>query len=63
MVRSLQEKWAKKGNPLCEHPRLDEEYMQGMDTGDYVCTICGKSFHYTQLEQDPDTHRLRPKSD
>jgi hypothetical protein len=37
----LREAWAKKGNPSCDHPRLDKEYILGGDTGDVVCTTCG----------------------
>jgi len=43
-ARDLREKWAAKGNPPCNHPELDKEYYLGADSGDQVCTICGKNF-------------------
>lgn len=40
----LRSKWQAKGSPPCEHPRVEKERMQGMDTGDKVCTTCGQTF-------------------
>jgi len=40
----LRKHWEAKGNPACDHPYLDKEYIEGFHTGDYVCTTCGKSF-------------------
>jgi hypothetical protein len=37
-VREVRQRWAAKGNPPCDHPDLDELAQ----TGDYVCTACGK---------------------
>jgi len=31
------------GDKPCDHPDLEKEYSLGADTGDYVCTTCGKS--------------------
>lgn len=39
-VRELRKRWA--GKP-CDHPNLDKEYDLGSDTGDYVCTTCGRT--------------------
>ena len=39
----LRRRWAKKGNPPCDHPQLAREYVRGANTGDVVCTTCGKS--------------------
>lgn len=37
----LRRKWQAKGNPHCDHPRVDREYTLGWDTGDKVCLACG----------------------
>lgn len=29
---------------LCSHDEIDKEYYLGSQTGDYVCTSCGKTF-------------------
>jgi hypothetical protein len=39
----LRRRWIAKGDPPCDHPHLDKEYDLGADTGDYVCTTCGKA--------------------
>lgn len=35
----LRERW---GSRPCLHPSIDREYIQGSQTGDYVCTQCGR---------------------
>ena len=30
------------GNKPCKHPNTDKEYDLGAQTGDYVCTACGR---------------------
>ena len=40
-AQGLQKAW---GNKPCDHPEFDKEYMLGMNTGDLVCTQCGRSF-------------------
>jgi hypothetical protein len=40
-VAKLREAWAAKGNPPCDHPRVDKEYYLGSQTGDKVCLVCG----------------------
>ncbi len=40
-INKLREEWAKEGNPHCDHPATDKERINGMDTGDVVCVICG----------------------
>ena len=37
----LQQAWNAKGNPPCDHPRVEKEYYLGTATGDEVCTTCG----------------------
>lgn len=39
----LRKFWAEKGNPPCDHQRIEKEYYQSMQTGDYVCIICGEA--------------------
>ncbi len=38
----LKSQWFNKGNPECAHPRIERETYKGVDTGDDVCTTCGK---------------------
>lgn len=40
----LQEAWAAKGSPPCDHPHKEKERHLGAQTGDKVCTTCGKEF-------------------
>lgn len=42
-ARRLREAWAAQGDPPCSHPKRDKEYDLGGDTGDLVCTRCGKT--------------------
>lgn len=37
----LQKEW---GDRDCDHPGFDKEQFGGTNTGDYVCTQCGRSF-------------------
>lgn len=41
-VHSLRQAWKKKGDLPCNHPSTDKEYDLGADTGDTVCTVCGR---------------------
>ncbi|MER5815475.1 hypothetical protein [Streptomyces californicus] len=40
----LQEAWKAKGSPPCDHPNTVKERLNGMQTGDKVCTTCGQEF-------------------
>jgi uncharacterized Zn-finger protein len=40
-AKELRKSWA--GKP-CEHPHIEKEYYLGADTGDVVCSTCGKLF-------------------
>jgi len=61
-AEQLRERWKNKGNPPCAHLDLEKEYIEGSDTGSRVCTTCGESFISSELEQEPETLRWRPKS-
>ena len=37
----LEETW---GNKPCSHPSFQKEYYLSHQTGDYICTQCGKTF-------------------
>lgn len=43
-AQRLREEWKKKGSPSCKHTNREKEYSLGADTGDEVCTKCGKTF-------------------
>ena len=34
--------WKAKGDKPCKHPDWDKECYLGSDTGDKVCTTCGR---------------------
>jgi len=36
----LREAW---GDKPCDHPRIEQEYHFGANTGEYVCTTCGEA--------------------
>ena len=57
----LRKEWESKGNPHCLHPVLDKEYMRSVDTGDHICTTCGRSFAPSELAYDAESHQVRPR--
>jgi len=38
-AQSLRMAW---GDKPCNHPETDKEYYLGSDTGDKICTTCGR---------------------
>ena len=38
----LRQRWVERGDPECDHQRIEPETYEGTDTGDDVCTTCGK---------------------
>jgi hypothetical protein len=42
-AQKLRDGWEKSGNRPCEHKKVEKEYYLGSDTGDKVCTTCGKT--------------------
>jgi hypothetical protein len=38
-AQRLRKQW---GNEPCDHPSTEKEYYLGSDTGDKVCTTCGR---------------------
>jgi len=38
----LRQAWIKKGDPPCKHPTTERQYHLGSQTGDTVCTVCGR---------------------
>ncbi|MFC2063310.1 hypothetical protein ACFLS8_05155 [Chloroflexota bacterium] len=57
-AKRLKRQWENNGNPPCDYPDLDKEYIESFDTGDRVCTSCGQCFASTESEQDPITLKL-----
>ena len=51
--------WDKKGNPPCEHPQLDKEYHKGGDSGDRICTTCGKWFTPSEVEEIHNSRKTK----
>ena len=48
----LQEDWAAKGSPPCDHPKLAKKRSPfGSWTGDKVCTTCGEDFQSRDWKQ------------
>jgi len=54
----LRRRWAARGNPPCTHPNLDKEYYLSSDTGDYVCTTCGKAGFGPDWPQQDEQKRI-----
>lgn len=50
----LRKKW---GNKPCNHPDLDKEYILSAQTGDYICTTCGKVF-FSREEAEQDRKNI-----
>ena len=44
----LRKEW---GNKKCDHPTFDKEYYLGAQTGDYICTQCGKCLTEREVEE------------
>ena len=58
----LRQDWAMKGNPPCSHSVLDHEYYWGKNTGNYICTTCGRSFTREEWEQEIKRIDHQPES-
>jgi hypothetical protein len=50
---TIKERW---GNKPCRHPSIEKEYVHGSQTGDFICTQCGR-------EVDPDDQEVEPKDE
>jgi transposase-like protein len=48
----LRKKWEEMGNPPCNHPNIEKEYYLGYQTGDYICTTCGKTFWKSDIHKN-----------
>jgi hypothetical protein len=44
-AQELREAW---GDAPCEHPQLAKLYDQGVHTGSFVCTRCGRAFTFRE---------------
>ena len=51
-AQKLSREW---GDKPCSHPEYDKEYYLGANTGDYVCTTCGR---YLSEEERKKAHRV-----
>lgn len=49
-AKYLRNQWDDKP---CNHPKLVKEYIRGAQTGDFICTTCGKVF-FSREEADQD---------
>ena len=50
-VQLIRQRWVAKGSPICRHTSLEDEFIEGLPTGDKVCTACGKTFTHAELTQ------------
>ena len=41
----------KPKSKACPHPQLEKEYILGGQTGDYICTSCGKTFSPAEMDE------------
>lgn len=39
------------GDKECDHPEFDKEYYLGAQTGDYICTQCGRGFTEQEVKE------------
>ena len=46
-AKHLRREW---GDKPCDHPTFDKEYYLSMQTGDYVCEQCGRSFFKSEVQ-------------
>lgn len=47
-AKQLREIW---GSKPCDHPDFEKEYYLSSDTGDFICTKCGKEFTKDKKEE------------
>ena len=47
----LQRQWKKRGNLPCRHPHVQHEYYYDTPTREMVCTTCGASVTFKDLEE------------
>jgi len=47
----LKKKWKKRGNPSCRHPHIQHEYYYDTPTGEMVCTTCGATVTFKDLDE------------
>jgi len=50
-AQRLRERW---GDKPCDHPDTEKEYYLGAQTGDRVCTKCGRSVGWLEDENLPN---------
>jgi hypothetical protein len=46
-AQELRRQW---GSKPCDHPGYSKEYYRGSQTGDYVCSQCGRTLRDEQVE-------------
>ena len=59
-VAELRENWGEKP---CNHDHVEKEYYLGAQTGDYVCTTCGRDFTSMSAVERDRQKRHKEKSD
>jgi hypothetical protein len=47
----LHKKWKKRGDLSCRHPHVQHEYYYDTPTGEMVCTTCGATITFKELEE------------
>jgi hypothetical protein len=56
----LRENW---GDKPCNHDHVEKEYYLGAQTGDYVCTTCGRDFTSISAVEHDRQEARKVKSD
>ena len=54
----LWNEWKRKGDGPCDHPSREREYYLGANTGDVVCSVCGR---YVDEPQDDTSASAIPR--
>jgi uncharacterized Zn finger protein (UPF0148 family) len=57
-AESLRKMWE---NKYCEHPSFEKEYYLSSDTGDIVCSQCGKEFTREQISEIEEKRKYDKK--
>jgi len=49
----IHRQWVEAGSPPCDHPKLIQEYHNGLPTGRQVCRRCGLADPTAEYRPDP----------
>ena len=59
-AKELRKQWKLLGDKPCNHSELVKEYDLGADTGDKVCTRCGKAIWNGIIDEQSQETNTQP---